>query len=143
MGKWSFVSAVPSFLSYICRFSLCTRWPSDLIFFFLCFLLVDGQERSRLVEWRWRSWVRNLILLNLYLNFLPHPTLPINTTWWHWGSWPGGRRGLSPPAASGFESSCARLSPPRCLTCPLGLQGVQWAVGLVVVRASWPGHPRK
>jgi hypothetical protein len=25
----------------------------------------------------------------------------------------------------------------------LGLQGVQWAVGLVVVRASWPGHPRK
>jgi len=61
----------------------------------------------------------------------------------HWGSWPGGRRGLSPPAAPGFESSCARLSPPRCLPCPLGLQGVQWAVGLVVVRASWPGHPRK
>jgi hypothetical protein len=56
---------------------------------------------------------------------------------------PGGRRGLSPPAAPGFESSCARLSSPRCLTCPLGLQGVQWAVGLVVVRASWPGHPRK
>jgi hypothetical protein len=25
----------------------------------------------------------------------------------------------------------------------LGLQGIQWAVGLVVVRASWPGHPRK
>jgi hypothetical protein len=50
---------------------------------------------------------------------------------------------LSPPAAPGFESSCARLSPPRCLTCPLGLQGVQWAVELVVVRASWPGHPRK
>jgi hypothetical protein len=23
------------------------------------------------------------------------------------------------------------------------LQGVQWTVGLVVVRASWPGHPRK
>jgi len=61
----------------------------------------------------------------------------------HRGSWPGGRRGLSPPAAPGFESSCARLSSPRCLTCPLGLQGVQWAVGLVVVRASWPGHPRK
>jgi hypothetical protein len=61
----------------------------------------------------------------------------------HWGSWPGGGRGLSPPAAPGFESSCARLSPPRCLTCPLGLQGVQWAVELVVVRASWPGHPRK
>ena len=61
----------------------------------------------------------------------------------HRGSWPGGRSGLSPPAAPGFESSCARLSSPRCLTCPLGLQGVQWAVGLVVVRASWPGHPRK
>jgi hypothetical protein len=61
----------------------------------------------------------------------------------HWGSWPGGRKGLSPPAVPGFESSCARLSPSRCLTCPLGLQGVQWAVGLVVVRASWPGHPRK
>jgi hypothetical protein len=43
----------------------------------------------------------------------------------------------------GFESSCARLSPPRCLTCPLGLQDVQWVVGLVVVRTSWPGHPRK
>ena len=52
-------------------------------------------------------------------------------------------RGLSPPAAPGFESSCARLSPPRCLTCPLSLQGVQWAVGLVVVRTSWLGHPRK
>jgi len=50
---------------------------------------------------------------------------------------------LSPPAAPGFEFLCARLSPPRCLTCPLDLQGVQWAVGLVVVRASWPEHPRK
>jgi hypothetical protein len=60
-----------------------------------------------------------------------------------WGSWPGGGRGLSPSTAPGFESSCARLSPPRCLTYPLGLQGVQWAVRLVVVRASWPGHPRK
>ena len=61
----------------------------------------------------------------------------------HWGSWRGGRKGLSPPAAPGFEFLCARLSPPRCLTCPLDLQGVQWAVGLVVVRASWPEHPRK
>jgi hypothetical protein len=58
-------------------------------------------------------------------------------------SWPGGGRGLSPSTAPEFESSCARLLPPRCLTCPLGLQGVQWAVGLVVVRANWPGHPRK
>jgi hypothetical protein len=61
----------------------------------------------------------------------------------HRGSWPGGRRGLSPPAAPGFESSCARLSLSRYLTCLLGLQGVQWAVGLVVVRASWPEHPCK
>jgi hypothetical protein len=53
------------------------------------------------------------------------------------------RRGLSLSAAPGFEPSCARLSPPRCLTYPLGLQDVQWAVRLVVVRASWPGHPRK
>ena len=29
----------------------------------------------------------------------------------------------------GFDSLCARLSPPRCLTCSLGLQDVQWAVG--------------
>ena len=41
----------------------------------------------------------------------------------------------------GFEPQRARLSPPRCLTCLLGLQGVQWVRGLVVVRVSWPGHP--
>jgi len=29
---------------------------------------------------------------------------------------------------------------PRWFICSLGLQGVQWAVGLIVVRASWPGH---
>jgi hypothetical protein len=35
-----------------------------------------------LVQSRWRSWVRNIILV--YLNFLSHPTsLPINTTWWY------------------------------------------------------------
>jgi hypothetical protein len=28
-----------------------------------------------------------------------------------------------------FDPLCARLSPPRCLTCSLGLQDVQWAVG--------------
>ena len=42
---------------------------------------------------------------------------------------------LGPPCA-------VYLSPPWCLTCSLGLQDVQWAVRLVVVRASWPGHPR-
>jgi hypothetical protein len=61
----------------------------------------------------------------------------------HWGSWPGGGRGLSSSAAPWFEFLCAHLSFPRCLTYPLGLQGVQWALRLVVVRASWPGHPRK
>jgi hypothetical protein len=58
-------------------------------------------------------------------------------------SWPSGGRGLFPFSAPGFKSHCARLPPPRCLTCSLGLQDVQWAVGLVVVRASWPGHSRK
>ena len=53
------------------------------------------------------------------------------------------RRGLSLSAAPGFEPLCARLSPPRCLTYPLVLQDVQWAVRLVVVRANWPGHPLK
>ena len=48
---------------------------------------------------------------------------------------------VSLPLSPGFESQCARLSPPRCLTCLLGLQGVQWVRGLVVVRVSWPGHP--
>jgi hypothetical protein len=61
----------------------------------------------------------------------------------HWGSLAGGGRGLSSSAVSGFEFSCVRLSSPRCLTCLLGLQGVQWAVGLVVVRASWSRHPHK
>jgi len=42
--------------SYICRFSLCTMTiRSDILY--LCFLLVDAQERSRLVESRSRSWV--------------------------------------------------------------------------------------
>jgi hypothetical protein len=41
-----------------------------------------------------------------------------------------------------LNHNITRLSPPRCLTCLLGLQGVQWIRGLVVVRVSWPGHPR-
>jgi hypothetical protein len=45
------------------------------------------------------------------------------------------------PLPPGFESQRACLSPPRCLTCLLGLQGVQWVRGLVLVRVSWPGHP--
>ena len=45
-----------------------------------------------------------------------------------------------------FESQRARLSPPWCLTCLLGLQGVQWIRGLVVVQrklARHPGLPKK
>ena len=58
-------------------------------------------------------------------------------------SWPSGGRGLFPSSAPGFKPHCERLSPPRCLTCSLGLQDVQWAVKLVVVSASWSGQPRK
>jgi len=56
----------------------------------------------------------------------------------HLRYWPSGGRDLFPSSAPGFEPHCARLSPPRCLTCLLSLQDVQWAVRLVVVRASWP-----
>jgi hypothetical protein len=43
----------------------------------------------------------------------------------------------------GFEPPCTHLSSPRCLICSLSLRDVQWTVGLVVVRISWPGHLRK
>jgi len=59
----------------------------------------------------------------------------------HWGFWPSGRGKVSLPLSPGFEPQRIRLSPPRCLTCLLGLQGVQWVRRLVVVRVSWPGHP--
>jgi len=45
------------------------------------------------------------------------------------------------PLSPGVEPQRARLSPPQCLTCLLGLQGVQWVRELVVVRVSWSGHP--
>jgi len=60
---------------------------------------------------------------------------------WHRGLWPSGRGKVSLPLSPGFESQCTCLSLPRCLTCLLGLQGIQWVRGLVVVRVSWPGHP--
>jgi len=60
----------------------------------------------------------------------------------HRGFWPSGRGKVSLPLSPGFESQRARLSPPRCLTCLLGLQGVQWIRGLVVMGVSWSGHPR-
>ena len=41
---------------------------------------------------------------------------------------------------SKFESQCACLSLSRCLTCLLGLQGVQWIWELVVVRVRWFWH---
>ena len=54
----------------------------------------------------------------------------------HLRSWPSGGKYLFLYSALGFKPYCIRLSPLRCLTCSLGLQDVQWAVGLVVVRAS-------
>jgi hypothetical protein len=61
----------------------------------------------------------------------------------HLRYWPSGGRNLFPFSAPGFEFSCARLSLSRCLTWLLSLQNVQWAVGLVMVRASWPEHPHR
>jgi len=73
-----------------------------------------------------------------------HHAIKQKATSWHRGSWPDGGRGLSPSTASKFEFSYARLSFLWCLICSLSLQGVQWAVGLVVVRETGPpGHPRK
>jgi hypothetical protein len=59
----------------------------------------------------------------------------------HRGLWPSGRGKVFLSLSPGFEPQRARLSPPRCLTCLLGLQGIQWVRGLVVVRVSWLGHP--
>ena len=57
-------------------------------------------------------------------------------------SWPSSRdKDLFPFSAYRFDSLYAFLSSLRRLTCLLGLQGVQWVRGLVVVRVSCPGHP--
>jgi len=61
----------------------------------------------------------------------------------HFRSWSGGRGGLFLFSVFGFEFYCVCLSSLWCLTCLLSLQDVQWAMELVVVRASWPGHPGK
>jgi hypothetical protein len=42
---------------------------------------------------------------------------------------------------SGFDSLCARLSSPRCLTCFWACRMSSGPWGIVVVRVSWPGHP--
>ena len=42
---------------------------------------------------------------------------------------------------SGFDPLCARLSPPRCLTCSWACRMSSGPWGIVVVRVSWPGHP--
>jgi hypothetical protein len=42
---------------------------------------------------------------------------------------------------SGFDLLCARLSPPRCLTCSWACRVSSGPWGIVVVRVSWPGHP--
>jgi hypothetical protein len=59
----------------------------------------------------------------------------------HRGLWPSDLDRVSLPLYSEFKSQRARLSSSRCLTCLLGLQGVHWVWGLVVVLVSWPGHP--
>jgi len=41
----------------------------------------------------------------------------------------------------GSNPLCARLSPPRCLTCSWACRVSSGPWELVVVRASWPGHP--
>jgi hypothetical protein len=41
----------------------------------------------------------------------------------------------------GFDPLCARLSPPRCLTCSWACRMSSGPWGIVVVRVSWPGHP--
>jgi len=64
-----------------------------------------------------------------------------NTDFMHRGLWPSGRGKVSLLLSSGFEPQRACLSLPRCLTCLLGLQGIHWVRGLVVVRVSWPKHP--
>jgi len=46
-----------------------------------------------------------------------------------WGLCSSGTWGLVFFCRPDFDSLCVRLSPPRCFTCSLGLQGVQWAVG--------------
>ena len=58
----------------------------------------------------------------------------------HRGLWPSGKDKVSLPLSPGFEPQRARLSPSRCLTCLLGLQGVQWIRRLVVVRVNWFGN---
>ena len=50
--------------------------------------------------------------------------LPMNAKEEHLRSWPRGGRDLFLSSATGFESLCAYLSPPQCLTCSLGLQDV-------------------
>jgi len=59
----------------------------------------------------------------------------------HRGLWPSGPGSVSLSLHLGFKPQRVCLSHPRCLTCLLGLQGIQWVRGLVVVCVSWPGHP--
>jgi hypothetical protein len=40
-----------------------------------------------------------------------------------------------------FDPLCARLSPPRCLTCSWACRMSSGPWRIVVVRVSWPGHP--
>jgi hypothetical protein len=76
----------------------------------------------------------------VYLKLKTSKDLSKRTLGLHRGLWPSDRSKIFLSLSPGFESQCACLSPPWYLTCLLGLQGVQWIRGLVVVRVSWPRH---
>jgi len=59
----------------------------------------------------------------------------------HRGLWSSGFGRVSLPLPLGFKPQRAHLLPPRCFTCLLGLQGVQWVWKLVVVHVSWSEYP--
>jgi hypothetical protein len=79
MGKWSFVSAVPSFLLHLLLFSMYDDhqiWYS-LSLFSSCWCSGKINIGIKMKIVGKKSYI------TLYLNFLSHTTLPINTTWWY------------------------------------------------------------
>jgi hypothetical protein len=71
----------------------------------------------------------NFLLLILWL-LLPHKSSIVQKP--HLRLWSNGRRDLFSFFIPGFKFYCACLSSPRCLTCSLSLQNIQWAWELVV-----------
>jgi len=60
-----------------------------------------------------------------------------------WGPSCCGHRVTCSAPRPGFDPLYARLSPPRCLTSSWACRMSSGPWGIVVVRVSWPGHPRK